>query len=156
MRGTTSPRSAPQHLDRRLGDDQIKTRLHAGGVIDEGAPMNAVVTLAGSVSTAVFVASALPMLWKAGRTRDLSSYSIGNIALANIGNAIYAIYVFSLPFGPIWVLHGFHGTASGLMLMWYLRQHVGDGARPPDNDAVRTTAATEKACCATTQGISTV
>ena len=80
--------------------------------------MTAVVTLAGSVSTAVFVVSALPMLWKAGRTRDLSSYSIGNIALANVGNAIYAIYVFSLPPGPIWVLRlSWHcvGTDAGVV-----------------------------------------
>ena len=124
--------------------------------------MTAVVTLAGSVSTAVFVVSALPMLWKAGRTRDLSSYSIGNIALANVGNAIYAIYVFSLPPGPIWVLHGFHGTVSALMLVWYLRQHVGDSARTLHVGANRTASATDTAtlsgtgCCATTQGISTV
>jgi hypothetical protein len=61
------------------------------------------------------------MLVKAGRTRDLASYSLGNIALANLGNLIYAIYVFSLPLGPVWALHGFHLGASGLMLFWYLR-----------------------------------
>jgi hypothetical protein len=42
--------------------------------------------LAGSVSTAVFVASALPMLVKAARTKDLGSYSVGNLILANLGN----------------------------------------------------------------------
>jgi hypothetical protein len=77
--------------------------------------------LAGSVSTAIFVASTLPMLVKAGRTKDLASYSLGNIALANLGNLIYAVYVFSLPLGPVWALHGFHLGASGLMLFWYLR-----------------------------------
>ena len=61
------------------------------------------------------------MLVKAGRTKDLASYSLGNIVLANVGNLIYAVYVFSLPFGPIWALHGFHLGATGLMLFWYLR-----------------------------------
>jgi hypothetical protein len=80
--------------------------------------------LAGSVSTAIFVASTLPMLVKAGRTKDLASYSLGNIVLANLGNLIYAIYVVSLPLGPVWALHGFHLGATGLMLFWYLR-HAG-------------------------------
>lgn len=37
--------------------------------------------LAGSVSTALFVASTLPMLVKAARSRDLGSYSVGNLVL---------------------------------------------------------------------------
>ena len=78
--------------------------------------------LAGSVSTALFVASALPMLLKAARTGDLGSYSIGNLALANIGDvvyAVYAVYVFSLPVGPIWALHSFYILSSLAMLaMW--------------------------------------
>jgi hypothetical protein len=80
--------------------------------------------LAGSVSTAIFIASTLPMLLKAGRTKDLTSYSLGNIVLANIGNLTYAVYVFSLPIGPVWALHGFHLCATGLMLFWYVR-HAG-------------------------------
>ena len=75
--------------------------------------------LAGSVSTAIFIASTLPMLVKARRTKDLASYSLGNILLANIGNLTYAVYVFSLPLGPVWALHGFHLCATGLMLFWY-------------------------------------
>jgi hypothetical protein len=82
--------------------------------------------LAGSVSTAIFIASTLPMLLKAGRTKDLASYSLGNIVLANIGNLTYAVYVFSLPMGPVWALHGFHLCATGLMLFWYVRH----AARP--------------------------
>ena len=75
--------------------------------------------LAGSVSTALFVASVLPMLLKAARTGDLGSYSIGNLALANIGNVVYAVYVFSLPVGPIWALHSFYILSSLAMLaMW--------------------------------------
>jgi uncharacterized protein with PQ loop repeat len=75
--------------------------------------------LAGSVSTVVFIASYLPMLTKAARTHDLASYSAGNLVLANVGNAVYSIYVFSLPAGPIWALHSFYLISSLAMLaMW--------------------------------------
>jgi hypothetical protein len=75
--------------------------------------------LAGSVSTALFVASTLPMLVKAARTQDLGSYSVGNLVLANVGNLTYAVYVFSLPVGPIWALHSFYMVSSAAMLaMW--------------------------------------
>jgi hypothetical protein len=77
--------------------------------------------LAGAVSTAMFTLSTLPMLRKAYRTRDLSSYSPGNILLSNAGNVIHAVYVFHLPPGPIWLLHTFHLVTTGLMLLWYLR-----------------------------------
>ncbi|MGH3348773.1 MAG: hypothetical protein ACRDO4_17470 [Nocardioides sp.] len=83
--------------------------------------MDAVPVLAGVVSTAVFAGSVLPMLHKALRTRDLSSYSLGNIALANVGNAVHSVYVFNLPAGPIWFLHSFYIVSSALMLFWYLR-----------------------------------
>ncbi len=86
--------------------------------------MNGVAVLAGSVSTALFVVSALPMLYKAARTRDLGSYSLGNLVLANVGNGFYAIYVFSMPVGPIWALHSFYMLSSALMLCWYLRYEV--------------------------------
>ncbi len=76
--------------------------------------------LAGSVSTAVFVASALPMLVKAARTKDLGSYSVGNLVLANVGNLVYAVYVFSLPAGPIWALHSFYLVSSFAMLVMWL------------------------------------
>ena len=75
--------------------------------------------LAGSVSTALFVASTVPMLVKAARSRDLSSYSVGNLVLANVGNLTYAVYVSSLPAGPIWALHSFYLVSSAAMLvMW--------------------------------------
>lgn len=77
--------------------------------------------LAGTVSTIVFVGSVLPMLHKAARTRELSSYSFGNIALANLGNTVHSVYVFHLPPGPIWVLHAFYLVSSALMLYWYVR-----------------------------------
>ena len=77
--------------------------------------------LAGTVSTALFVTSYLPMLVKAFRTRDLSSYSRGNLVLANVGNAVYTVYVTSLPLGPIWFLHTFYVLSTALMLVWHLR-----------------------------------
>lgn len=80
--------------------------------------------LAGTVSTIVFVGSVLPMLHKAFRTRELSSYSLGNIVLANVGNTVHSVYVFALPPGPIWVLHTFYLVSSALMLHWYLRSRA--------------------------------
>lgn len=77
--------------------------------------------IAGVISTFMFGTSMLPMLTKAFRTRDLRSYSLGNILLSNAGNAVHSIYVFSLPPGPIWLLHTFHLLTTALMLLWYLR-----------------------------------
>lgn len=75
--------------------------------------------LAGMVSTIFFVASYLPMLTKAARTRDLGSYSRSNLVLANVGNAVHSMYVFSLPLGPIWVLHTFYLVSTAIMLVWH-------------------------------------
>lgn len=80
-----------------------------------------IAVLAGMISTAVFAGSSLPMLVKAFRTRDLGSYSLGNLVLANAGNAVHAIYVFSLPAGPVWILHTFNELVAAFMLAWYLR-----------------------------------
>ena len=80
-----------------------------------------VVILAGGVSSLIFATSTLPMLIKAYRTKDLSSYSLGYIAMNNLGNLIYSIYIFNLPFGPIWFLHSFNLVTTALMLYWYLR-----------------------------------
>jgi hypothetical protein len=77
--------------------------------------------LAGAVSTVIFACSTLPMLVKAARTKDLSSYSLGNILLSNLGNVVHPIYVFHLPVGPIWALHTFYLVSTALMLVWYLR-----------------------------------
>ena len=49
--------------------------------------------LAGTVSTLLFVVSYMPMLVKAFRTRDLESYSLGNLVIANVGNGVHSIYV---------------------------------------------------------------
>ena len=85
-------------------------------------------TLAGLASTVIFAASTLPMLVKAYRSRDLASYSLGNIALANLGNVVHSIYVYSLPPGPIWLLHTFYLVSTALMLGWYLRYGLGEHA----------------------------
>jgi len=80
-----------------------------------------VAVFAGVMSTGLFAMSYLPMLMKAARTKDLSSYSLGNLAMTNVGNAVHSVYVFSLPVGPIWFLHTFYLVASVLMLVWFLR-----------------------------------
>lgn len=77
--------------------------------------------LAGVISSVVFVGSVLPMLIKAVRTRDLASYSLGNLLLANLGNVVHSVYVLSLTVGPIWVLHSFYLLTSAFMLVMYLR-----------------------------------
>jgi hypothetical protein len=90
----------------------------AGGIRTVGSMDLAV--FAGVVSTGLFAMSYQPMLLKAARTKDLSSYSLGNLAMTNVGNAVYSLYVFTLPFGPIWFLHSFYLVACGLMLVWFL------------------------------------
>ncbi len=87
-----------------------------------------VAVLAGTTSTAIFVGSSLPMLAKAARTRDLESYSRSQLVLANAGNAINSLYVFSLPVGPIWFLHAFNLACTMLMLGWHLR-YAGQGTQ---------------------------
>lgn len=77
--------------------------------------------LAGFASSMIFISSNLPMLVKAFRTKDLSSYSLGHLVLGNLGNTVYWFYVISLPVGPVWFLQGFFSTASALMLLCYLR-----------------------------------
>ncbi|HEY5846992.1 MAG TPA: PQ-loop domain-containing transporter [Microlunatus sp.] len=76
---------------------------------------------AGSAAAAIFMISQLPMLIKACRTKNLTSYSFANIGLANVGNVLYAVYVLQVPLGPVWAVHGFNLTTSGLMLTMYLR-----------------------------------
>jgi uncharacterized protein with PQ loop repeat len=78
-------------------------------------------TIAGLISTTLFGLGTLPMLTKAFRTRNLASYSLGNILLNNVGNVIYSIYVFHLSPGPIWILHSYNLVSTGLMLVWYLQ-----------------------------------
>jgi uncharacterized protein with PQ loop repeat len=88
--------------------------------------------LAGTLSTVLFAVGMLPMLLKAARTKDLASYSLGNLVLSNVANAVHSIYVFNLPAGPIWILHLAYVVASALMLAWWLRyREEGRGAADP-------------------------
>jgi uncharacterized protein with PQ loop repeat len=63
--------------------------------------------VAGTVSSLLFASGTFPMLWKAYQTKDLKSYSLGNITMSNIGNLIF--------------LHSFYTLITALMLYWYLR-----------------------------------
>jgi hypothetical protein len=90
-----------------------------------------VAILAGVMSTGLFAMSYLPMLVKAAHTKDLSSYSLGNLAITNAGNLVHSVYVFSLPVGPIWFLHAFYLIASALMLAWFLRYRTAGERRRP-------------------------
>lgn len=85
--------------------------------------------IAGTVSTVIFATSYMPMLVKAVRTKDLSSYSPTQLVLTNFGNVLYSAYVFSLPLGPIWALHSFYLVSTALMLVWYVR-YRGEAGRP--------------------------
>lgn len=98
--------------------------------------------LAGVISSVVFVCSILPMLVKAMRTRDLTSYSLGNLLLANLGNVVHSIYVFSLPIGPIWALHSFYLLTSSFMLAMYLRHRESPPREEPAHE-LSTDAASE-------------
>lgn len=91
--------------------------------------------VAGVISTLMFVGSNLPMLWKAFTTKDLTSYSFGHISLSNVGNLIYWLYLFTLPVGPVWFLHGFNTLVAGLMLIGYLRYQ--GRSRVPNSAGVR-------------------
>jgi uncharacterized protein with PQ loop repeat len=93
--------------------------------------------LAGMVSTGLFAVSYLPMLLKALHTRDLDSYSLGYLALSNVANAVHSVYVFSLPPGPIWLLHCFYAVASALLLIWYLSFRSGPAGHPAPQQAQR-------------------
>jgi uncharacterized protein with PQ loop repeat len=85
--------------------------------------------VAGTVSTVIFAGSMLPMVLKAARSHDLTSYSLSNIVLTNVGNAVHSVYVFHLPPGPIWALHSFYVVTALCMLFWHLR-YVPRPSRP--------------------------
>ena len=75
--------------------------------------------LAGSIAGFIFAAGSVDMVIKAYRTKDLRSYSLGQLLLNNVANIFYWLYVISLPFGPIYFMHGFFTLVSLLMLVWY-------------------------------------
>lgn len=76
--------------------------------------------IAGSLSSLIFAAGTLNMVIKAWRTKDMRSYSVTMLILNNIGNVVYWAYVASLPFGPIYLMHGFYTVASFILLGWWL------------------------------------
>lgn len=79
------------------------------------------VMLAGTASAVVFAVSNLPMLRKALRTGDVSSYSLASVVMINVANLVYSIYVFSLPIGPVWMLHSFYLVSCAILLVLCLR-----------------------------------
>ncbi|HEU5484918.1 MAG TPA: PQ-loop repeat-containing protein [Microlunatus sp.] len=113
--------------------------------------MHELALFAGSAAVAIFMISQLPMLIKACRTKDLTSYSFANIGLANLGNVLYAVYVLQVPPGPVWAIHLFNLTTSGLMLGLYLR-YGRDTASAADLGVVTTPNAGEPAVGAVEHG----
>ncbi len=99
--------------------------------------MNELQIVAGSLSSILFITSSLPMVTKAIRTRNLRSYSLANILLANLGNLIYWIYVLALPVGPVWFLHGFNTIVAVLMLVLYLRHEARPDANMQRHQAIK-------------------
>ena len=93
--------------------------------------------LAGTVAATIFVGSYLPMVARAVRTRDLSSYSRASLVLANVGNLVQTAYVVTLPLGPIWGLHAFYLLASLVMLGLHLHTQRGAGHPVPRSSWVR-------------------
>jgi uncharacterized protein with PQ loop repeat len=77
--------------------------------------------IAGSLSAVMFSLGNIPMLWKAFTTKKLTSYSLTHILLNNVANLIYWIYVYSLPVGPIWFLHGTYTVSAAILLLWYCK-----------------------------------
>jgi hypothetical protein len=95
-----------------------------------------VAVIAGTISTGIFATSTMPMVRKAARTKDLSSYSGGNLVLSNLGNLLYAIYIFSLPIGPAWFLYSFNLAISATMLGYWLRYRVPRTPSPPSKPRI--------------------
>jgi hypothetical protein len=82
--------------------------------------------IAGTLAGFIFAGASWNMVVKAWRTKDLRSYSLGQILLNNLGNVFYWLYVASLPFGPIYFMHGFFTLVSLFMLVAYLRYAPSD------------------------------
>ena len=78
-------------------------------------------TIAGVASTLMFAGSTLPMVVRAARTRDVSSYSRSHLFMTNAGNAVHTVYVASLPPGPVWLLHCMYSGVSAFMFAAHLR-----------------------------------
>ena len=112
---------------RRMGDGEWVILPMPPGFAPPSFGVMDLAVIAGVASTGLFAMSYLPMLVKAVRTKDLSSYSLGNL--------VYSVYVFSLPVGPIWLLHSFYLVASAAMLGWFLRYRATWNAPRPPHEA---------------------
>jgi hypothetical protein len=82
--------------------------------------MNAA-TIAGVSSTLLFAGSSLPMVVRAARTRDVSSYSRSHLFMTNVGNAVHTVYIASLPPGPVWLLHCMYSGVAAFMFAAHVR-----------------------------------
>ena len=78
-------------------------------------------TLAGVASTMMFAGSTLPMVVRAARTRDVSSYSRSHLVMTNAGNAVHTVYIASLPPGPVWLLHCMYVLVAAFMFAAHRR-----------------------------------
>ena len=78
---------------------------------------------AGLIASVIFSVSTLAMLLKTARTRNVDSFSLSSLALSNMGNIIYWLYIASLPCGPIHFLHSFYTVAMIIMLAFYVVYH---------------------------------
>ncbi len=83
--------------------------------------VHSIQVIAGFVSSLIFISGNFPMLFKALKTKDMHSYSLGQLILGNLGNTAYWLYVAGLPVGPVWFLQGFFSLSSATMLFCYLR-----------------------------------
>ena len=112
---------------------EIPSRAEVGRAMEKGSRMeraNSLPLVWGTIAMVCFVFSQIPMLARALRTKDLRSYSLLHLTVTNLGNVAYWVYVSTLPFGPIWVMHAFYTLSTALMLLWYLRYRQRDPRRP--------------------------
>lgn len=76
--------------------------------------------IAGIISSLIFASGTATMLMKTMKTKEVEAYSLPFLVLTNVGNLVYWLYVLSLPFGPIYVLHGFYTIAMIVMLLYFV------------------------------------
>ena len=113
--------------DRPTRPHRTRRARHSRSLASQTSPraMNTA-TIAGAASTLMFAGSTLPMVVRAVRTRDLSSYSRSHLFMTNAGNAVHTVYIASLPPGPVWLLHCMYSGVAVFMLAAHRRW-----ARPP-------------------------
>lgn len=80
--------------------------------------------LAGFISSIIFAIGQISMLVKVLKTRNLKSYTLSNLVLANLGNLIDWVYLVTVP-GPLWYLHSFFTITTAVMLLFYLCYELG-------------------------------